>query len=127
MGKSIRPENLGAAIQNELTIYHRNALDRVNSLGAVAIKRLVGITRRTAPKDSGDFRKAISSETEQRARGHRFRWGARTPHYRRTHLLVNGHTTANGGRVEGDPFLENALAEVLPEYETSVEEALSGD
>jgi hypothetical protein len=32
----------------------------------------------------------------------------------------------NGGRVPGDPFLKNALDEVLPDYEKDVEEALKG-
>ena len=51
-------------------------------------------------------------------------WYVKAPHYRLTHLLVHGHAKKDGGRVQGDPFLQNALDEVLPEYERAVEEGL---
>lgn len=127
MAKStINPSDLGGAIAEQLTLYHAEVIDKVNAAGEKAVKSLVQKTKKTAPKQSGDFRKAITSVTKENpATGDKeFTWGARAPHYRLTHLLVNGHAKQNGGRVAGDPFLENALAEVLPEYEKDVEEAI---
>ena len=125
MAKSIKPTDLGAAINEQLTLYHADVIERVNAAGEKAIKALVKKTKATAPKQSGDYRKAITSvATEHKATGDKeYTWGAKAPHYRLTHLLVKGHAKQNGGRVDGDPFLENALAEVLPEYEKDAEEA----
>ena len=54
----------------------------------------------------------------------KFIWYVRPPDHRVTHLLVKGHATRNGGRTKADPFLRNALDQVLPEYEKAVEESL---
>ena len=126
MSKTIKPTDLGKAIAEELTLYHKDVLEKVNAAGEKAVKALVKKTKATAPKKSGDFCKAITSKEETNtATGDKtFIWGAKAPHHRLTHLLVHGHAKQNGGRVPGDPFLENACSEVLPEYEKDVEEAL---
>lgn len=125
MAKStINLADLGTAISEQLSQYSRKVIEAVNAAGDKAIKSLVKKTRATAPKKSGDYRKAITFVKETKFTGDvEYTWGAKAPHYRLTHLLVNGHAKQNGGRVDGDPFLENALAEVLPEYEKDVEEA----
>lgn len=129
MPKTINPADLGAAIEQELTTYHRDVVERVNAAGETAVKDLVKKTKKTAPKRSGAFRRAITSksETNTASGDKRFIWGAKAPHHRLTHLLVKGHAKKGGGRVQGDPFLENALNEVLPEYESAVEEAIKND
>lgn len=126
MYKTIKPTDLGAAIEQELTTYHKDVVDRVNLAGEEAAKALVRKTKQTAPKKSGAFRRAIAYKTDvNTASGDkRFTWGAKAPHYRLTHLLVKGHVKKNGGRVRGDPFLKNALDEVLPAYENEVKEAV---
>ena len=126
MAKSIKPTDLGEAIAQELTLYHRRVITGVNDAGEKAAKALVKKTKATAPKRSGDFRKAITYKAEPAPSGDtKYIWGAKSPLHRLTHLLVKGHAKVTGGRVDGDPFLENALAEVLPEYENDVKEALT--
>lgn len=122
----IGPSELSEALQAELRLYHADVISKVNAAGEKAIKALVKKTNATAPKRSGDFRKAITYTTEtNRATGDtEYVWGAKAPHYRLTHLLVKGHLKADGDRVDGDPFLANALEEVLPEYEREVKEAI---
>lgn len=126
MSKSIKPEDLGAAIAEQLTLYHQDKIEKVNAAGEKAVKLLVKKTKATAPKGKrGDFRKAITyQEKTNKATGDKeFIWGAKAPESRLTHLLVNGHATRDGGRTKGDPFLQNALDEVLPTYENDVKEA----
>lgn len=126
MAKSISPAKIGKALSEELTIYREDVIEKVNEAGERAAKELVKKTRATAPKRSGSFRKAITytKETNSVTGESEYTWGAKAPKHRITHLLVHGHAKKNGGRVPGDPFLENALNQVLPEYEKEVEEAL---
>ena len=123
---TIDPKDLGAAIAESLGIYHQEVIEKVNSAGERAATNLVKITKKTVPKRTGDFRKAITyTETTNSATGDkRFTWGAKAPKHRLTHLLVNGHVKKDGERVDGDPFLANALDQVLPEYEREVKEAI---
>lgn len=126
MSKSIEPSDLSKAISNELTTYSKETTDRVNNCGRKAIKRLVSLTKATAPVGArGSFKRNITSTEEDAGRGgKRFIWGVKPPDSRLTHLLVNGHATKDGGRTKANPFLANALDQVLPEYEHDVEEAV---
>ena len=126
MAKTTKPADIGRAIEQELTIYHKDVIERINEAGEKAVKALVKKTKATAPKKSGDFRRSLTytTETNSSTGDKRFTWGAKAPHSRLTHLLVHGHAKVNGGRVKGDPFLQNALDDVLPDYEKEVEEAV---
>lgn len=125
MSKTIKPSDLGAAIMEELELYHADVIEKVNAAGKEASKKLLKQTKATAPKASGDFRKSLAVKEEDTGRGmKKFTLHARAPHHRVFHLLVHGHAKRNGGRVKGDPFLRNAVDSVLPEYEQAVEEAL---
>lgn len=125
MGKAIKPSELGTAIEQELTTYHKRVVNRVNLASEEAAKALVAKTKSTAPKRTGSFRKNIASKVLRESdRGNTYVWYVKPPFHRLTHLLVHGHAKKNGGRVDGDPFLENALAEVLPDYEKEVEDAV---
>lgn len=125
MAKNLKPSALGDALAEELTIYHEDVIDRVNRAGETAVKALVKKTKATAPEMTGDYRKRITSSVFPDKRGHkRYVWHVKAPDYRLTHLLVHGHATAKGGRTKANPFLKNAVDEILPRYETDVEEAL---
>lgn len=125
MSKAIKPEALGDAIRQELSIYHEKVNENCYAAGLSAVKGLVKKTKATAPTASGSFKKNIAwKELKRTYRGFSIAWYVKPPDHRITHLLVHGHATRNGGRTKADPFLKNALATVLPEYEKSVEEAL---
>lgn len=129
VAKSIKPAQLSDALAEQLTLYHEDVVESLNAAGKKAAKKLVKLTKATAPVRSGDYFKSITyTEELNGATGtKRYTWGAKAPHYRLTHLLVHGHAKRSGGRVDGDPFLENALNVVMPEYEREVEEALKND
>ena len=126
--RPIEAADFGKALTEQLTLYHEDIIEKVNAAGDKAVKALVKKTKATAPKRSGTFKRSITSvTTENPVTGDKeYTWGVKAPHHRLTHLLVHGHQAPNGGRVAGDPFLEDALAGVLPEYERDVEEAIKG-
>ena len=122
---TIKPENLGAAIVEQLELYHEDVTERVNRLSEKAAKDLVKKTKVTAPKRTGNFRKNISSKLLRKGHnGDTFVWYVRAPDYRIAHLLVHGHAKRGGGRTAGSPFLKNAMDEVEPAYVKGIEEAL---
>lgn len=129
MSRRIGLEDLGAAITDELTTYHKEVTDRVNETTGKTIKELVKKTKATAPKGiRGSFKKNIASKVEDAGHGmKRGIWYVKAPDHRLTHLLVHGHATKDGGRTAGDPFLANALDQVLPDYEKEIEEAVRND
>ena len=125
MAKTIKGADLSAILEQELTRYHHDVTDRINKLSEGAAKTLVKRTRASAPVRSGGYRKRIAYQrSKQGLNGDTYVWYVKPPDHRLTHLLVHGHGKRNGGRVKGDPFLVNALDEVLPKYEREVKEAV---
>lgn len=126
MARSVSPEQLGAAIAEELTVYHKNVTEKVNSLSKKAAQDLVKKTKATAPAGAtGAFRKGITSKLKKTTRGcETYVWGGAGTAGRFTHLLVHGHETKDGGRARGNSFLVDAMDEVLPKYVHDVEEAI---
>jgi hypothetical protein len=123
----VSPGALGDALSDMFTLYHQGVIEAVNAAGEKAVKALVKKTKATAPKrpGGGDFAKSLTyKETELPSGDKEFTWGAAAPQHRITHLLVHGHATVNGERVDGNPFLTDAMSEVMPEYEKDVEEAI---
>lgn len=128
MSKSIQPRYLAEALQQELESYSKGLTERVNEAGQTAIKKLKKLTKASAPKASGSYRKNIAVTTRTNELGVKtFVWYVKKPDHRLTHLLVHGHVTRNGGRTKANPFLKNALDAVLPEYEENVKEAIKND
>ena len=113
-------------IGKTLNEYRDDVVRKVDEASREAVEQLVAKTKRTAPKKTGAFRRHIAMKEQTITHGYnkRYVWYVKAPHYRLTHLLVHGHEKAGGGRVPGDPFLKNALNEVLPAYENAVEEAV---
>lgn len=128
---SITPDQLADAISQELAIYGEEVEDKLREATRQSMATLVRKTRATAPVGRrGTFRKQIAGDFKGLKKGNRnikATWYVKAPDYRLTHLLVHGHATKNGGRTKPDPFLQNALDEVLPEFERQVEEALKND
>lgn len=123
---SIKVTGLGDAITQELTLYHEEVTDQVDRIGDATIKQLTKMTRATAPEGNrGEFKKSISSKRlVKRKTGSTYVWYVKPPNHRLTHLLVKGHETRNGDRTAANPFLQNALDQVLPEYEAAIERTI---
>lgn len=129
MSKNVKPGDLGAALEQELTIYNEEVNEGLRRVTEDSMKKLVKLTKATAPtgKRNGQYRKNITADykaTKGKSRKVSATWYVRAPDYRLTHLLVHGHDKKNGGRTRANPFLENAVNQVLPEYEQAVQEVL---
>ncbi len=129
MAKGIMPDKLGEVIGEQLTLYTSDVNDKLYKAGQRAIKELERKTKDTAPFNARAYHKhyvdMIATKSEKlRAGLFRHTWYVKPPGHRITHLLVDGHETRDGGRTRADPFLQNALDAVLPDYEKEVEEAL---
>lgn len=129
MAKTVPIDKLGEVVGEELRLYTSEVNDKIYKAGQKAVKELERKTKDTAPFNArayhAHFADSIATKSERERTGvTKHIWYVKAPHYRLTHLLVHGHETRDGGRTRADPFLANALAAVLPDYEKEVEEAL---
>lgn len=130
-------ETLHDQMERVLTIYGEEVNEKLRGVTQESMKKLVKETKATAPRGRRDGKDkyyrhitADYSGLKRSARGLKGQevssvWYVRAPDYRLTHLLVHGHATKNGGRTTPNPFLQNAVDKVIPEYEQKVEEILS--
>ena len=130
--RRVSPDDLADAIQQELSGYLASLQIQMNAAALKAMKRLVQLTKSTAPRGKrGSFAKSIKMEQQDYGRGQvrqrPYFWCVRPPDHRLAHLLVHGHATRDGGRTRADPFLKNALDQVLPDYEREVETLVGDD
>lgn len=127
--------DLGTQMEQVLTIYSEEVNEKLRAVTTESMKKLVKETKATAPigRRKGQYKKNIAADysgTRRSARGLRGQkvsatWYVKAPDYRLTHLLVNGHATNGDGRTSANPFLQNAVDKVIPEYEEKVQEVLS--
>ena len=125
----IKPEDISHALSEQLGIYQENIRNGIDKCTTHAANELVRITKDTAPfnaKHHGrHFVNCIAVKKDKSGIGvSTCTWYVKAPCHRLTHLLVNGHPMPNGDRYNGDPFLKNACAKVLPEFEENVKKAI---
>ena len=131
--KEISVDNLVSAIEEELTNYQRNVVDKAMvDTTRVAMETLVKITKDTAPvgKRHKHYKSNITSKVLRKRNlgyGQTYRelWYVKGSDYRLSHLLNNGHALRDGGRYKGTNFIGKAYDEVSTEYIKSLEEAIS--
>ena len=129
MAKNVPLDKLGEVVGEELRLYTSSVNEKLYKAGQKAIKEIERRTKDTAPFNArayhAHYADSIASKSERERTGvTKHTWYVKAPHYCLTHLLVHGHETRDGGRTNGDPFLQNALDAVLPDYEKDVEEAV---
>jgi hypothetical protein len=120
---------LTEALQTTLDDYSAKVLEGVDGASYRAADKLLKLTKATAPVGfRKKFRRSIAVKEiykdRGKYRGRTYVWHVKPPDHRLTHLLVHGHATKDGGRTKADPFLQNALDKVVPEYLEEVEDAL---
>ncbi|MBQ8585605.1 MAG: hypothetical protein IJ452_04895 [Butyricicoccus sp.] len=123
--KPIRGIDLSEAIARELEQYGADLQQGVTAAARTAGRRLVRLTKATAPVGAREkYKRAITMTEESTQVSCRIIWHVKPPEHRLTHLLVHGHATKDGGRTKSNPFLQNALDQVLPKYEKDVRKVI---
>lgn len=122
--------DLGKVTHSILTVYSKELQDRVDKIGHASMAKIVQLTRDTAPFDAQAYHRHFVDQitmkaVRRRASGTTYVWYVKAPCHRLTHLLVHGHETKDGGRTRPDPFLQNAMDKVLPEYVAAIERAIA--
>lgn len=92
--------------------------ETVKSVATKAVK----VIKENAPVRTGEYKRSIKKkQTEKGHHRSQYTVYSEDPHYRRAHLLENGHQTKNGGRVPGHPHFakgqEMASKEIITEFE----------
>ena len=123
--KPIRGIDLSEAIARELEQYGADLQQGVTAAARTAGRWLVRLTKATAPVGAREkYKRAITMTEESTQVSCRIIWHVKPPEHRLTHLLVHGHATKDGGRTKSNPFLQNALDQVLPKYEKDVRKVI---
>lgn len=123
--KRVKATDVSAALANTLTLYSEEIQRELYDITKSSMEDLVQKTKASAPVGpTGAFKKRITFSEVPLSRGVRFVWHVKAPDHRITHLIVHGHDKADGGRVDGNPFLQTALDTVVPRFEAEVERVL---
>lgn len=136
----VQATEVSAALEAQLSRYNEELNNRLTTAVEESINQLVKLTKASAPRGprNGQYRKNITADRRDLKRAKRgahggfhgrvttATWYVRAPDYRLTHLLVYGHLKKNGvDRTRANPFLHNAVEQVIPEYERKVQEAIT--
>lgn len=131
MSRNVSIANLGQAISEELKIYNEAVNEGIAAQTKASMEELVKKTKASAPVGKrGSYKKNIAADysklkgNTKTGRDLSATWYVKAPDHRLTHLLVHGHATKDGGRTRPNPFLENAVNSVIPDYEQKVEEVI---
>lgn len=126
-GIRIKGSEIRIALGRTLNDYRESTINGANKAAEAAARKLVSITQTNAPARTGKYRRGIAcKELERRPFGNIWVWYVKPPDHRLTHLLVHGHAKRGGGRTRANPFLDNAVDQVQPEFEAAIEKAARG-
>lgn len=131
MSRSIKPNEIGQAISKELQLYSESVNEGIAGQTKASMDELVKKTKASAPTGKrGSFKKNITADysnlkgNTKIGRDLSATWYVKAPDHRLTHLLVHGHATKDGGRTRPNPFLQDAVNSVIPDYEQKIEEVI---
>lgn len=121
----IEIDELSTAISSGLKNWSKDVEIKVKKAVDDTMKTLVDNTKRDAPVDTGDYKKAIASKVTMSKGGeYQKTWYVKPPHYRLTHLLEHGHAKRGGGWVESRAHIGKNAEIARRDFEQKVKEAI---
>ena len=115
------------AIQATLNTYSRTIAEGVEKAAAETVKEMVAETKKrpTGRFSTGRYARSIASQVGENTIHARSRiWYVKSPDYRVTHLINNGHALRNGGRYAGDKHVTKAADRAMINFENRVREVI---
>ena len=130
-GLHVEPDQFSKALIGILDDYGEDVVKEVKKAVDVTARDLVKETKQTAPRKTiggrpaGTYANHISSKVgRDTPYAYSKIWYVKSPEYRLTHLLNNGHALRQGGRWEGTGFLTKASKTHSANFEKRVREAI---
>ena len=124
---NIRIDELQSTIASGLNRYSSAILTGVREAAKVTVDEMVQETkqRRTTRLAHGKYARAISSIAGEDSLTAQSRiWYVKSPRYRLTHLLNNGHKLRGGGSYPGDQHVTRAAEKAMTDFEERVKEVI---
>lgn len=100
-------ENINNAVQNQPKKYAEKAVENLQKIGDYK-----DITKK--------YRKSFRFTTRKTLYNSEATVFSKSPEYRKTHLLENGHATRNGGRTKAFPHWRPTEKKIVKEFEDDV-------
>lgn len=122
---SIQVDSIAAEIVNMMSAYETEIKNNLDASGQAVAREGAKQLRQTSPKRTGEYAKGWGVTKVDGTFGENAKYIIHNKkHYRRTHLLENGHVSRNGKRVKGIKHIEPVEQRVIRAYEEKVREAI---
>lgn len=120
-------DRVSNTIRTTLNTYSRTIVEGVEKAADETVKEMVKETKKR-PKgrySTGRYARAIASQVGENTISARSRiWYVKSPRYRITHLINNGHAVRGGGHYTGDKHVTKATDRAIERFETRVREVI---
>lgn len=120
----INIDRLAAQIVSNLEGYTTEVIDGIDKSRKQIVKKAVKALQSDSPAKTGVYQKSWSSKDEKFSGQTGTSAIHNKKHYRRTHLLENGHYTRNGGWTVGKSHIRPVEETVIEEFESAVERVI---
>lgn len=126
VAKTIKPDELAAAIAAELESYRQEVTDGLKKEVKKVAKETVKQIKSDSPKKSGGYSKGWKMKTayEDQEDIRILIYNSKKPQL--AHILEHGHAKVNGGRVEGKPHIIPAEQEAEKKLMNKVKVVVRG-
>ena len=126
MAKNIKPKELSVAISAVLSEYSEVTAEKVKDAVKEAGKTVKKEIEKTAPKDTGAYRKSWKVKTTRETENSIEVVVHSKTKYQLAHLLEHGHAKRNGGRTPAQPHIAPAEQKGIEQFKREIDEILKG-